>query len=239
MAAAVATAYLRGDTGHAALAIAMAAWLLLLLVRQKWLLLIAPLAVCAALLALWESGTPLPVSRLEARLALWRDGFAYGVGPSDLLRVREIAGSHLPAGWGHGQVPWLGLGAAPAHASVPLQMMSDYASAASTATWGVSGVLMALAGCAIFLCLGVSALQKAGSPHVSREQAFTSALAGWLCLAVATRSAVSWAGTAGVLPLTGVPLVPLSYAPISTAAALMYAVAAYAAISQADEGARS
>jgi len=220
IAIAAVVAKINGDTGHAAMAVAMALLLSLYIGQGR---LIALTYAVTAVIVFWAytHSMEIPTSRFEERIAVWA-GAKSLIGPDDLFRVREIATSGLPWGWGYGQTPWQGFGA---FTGAPLQLQSDYTAPALMAVLGWAGLVIALLVPASFACLGIAQLRKSTGP-ASRSSIFVLAFSGWGCIAVAVRSLVSIAGSFGLLPLTGVPIAPLSFGPVAAAAALTYAMLA-------------
>jgi cell division protein FtsW (lipid II flippase) len=126
-------------------------------------------------------------------------------------------------GWGIGYVPWLGLPGARAADGLPLQAPSDYAFTIAQAIWGWTGAwsLMSVAAL-IFLTSAWRGCRIALGDGSSFMHRFIAAIGALGCIAVLAKALLSVAGTTRLLPLTGVPIALLSYAPAAMWAGLGY-----------------
>jgi cell division protein FtsW (lipid II flippase) len=119
-----------------------------------------------------------------------------------------------PEGFGMGEVPWCGFGAAAACAGVPAQIQSDYTFTAMVGAFGWTAAWALTIGCAAWLYAlirrhgsatrGEPRLVRIGGRMGNDDQAFVS----WLCVAwvvlALCQLAVTVAGNLAVIPLTGV-----------------------------------
>lgn len=238
LAAAVGGALLRGDFGHALVATVMAAGFLLMFAAPalRAALAAALLAVAAVLVAAVLHGAwPAPAAEAIAHLpAHAQDRFAAMVSPyaadsSDLARVRWLMDSAGPEGWGIGRVPWQGLLPGGRQDTLPLQGPSDYALGLAAAVWGGAGA--AVVGAAALALLLGAAWRAAGvalAPATPAPVRWLASIGLFGCLAAGVRAALSFAGTLGLAPLTGLPVALLGYGPVASIAALGYLVLALA-----------
>ncbi|MBL8331038.1 MAG: FtsW/RodA/SpoVE family cell cycle protein [Rubrivivax sp.] len=230
--AGLAGSVLRGDLGHALVALALALAFLVLMGGRAtrlglWLALVLGLALLAS--SLWQGHAVAPLAWLTERLpphaqdrmlALFEP---FTASASDLARVRWLMASAGAEGWGPGYVPWQGLAPGAAHQGLPLQGPSDYVLALAVAQWGAwGGVALVAAPLLLLAASGAAGLHTALRPGQGMGVRFLAALGAWGCLMMAFKVLLSLGGVAGVLPLTGLPVALLGYGPVTHAAALFY-----------------
>jgi cell division protein FtsW (lipid II flippase) len=229
---AVTASLLRGDLGHALVAISLAACFAWLFGWRwlRWAVAGAGLLFVALMGHYLISGVLTgPLGWLVARLPPHaQDRFSAMVDPlhaasSDLARTHWLMDSAGAGGWGHGYVPWQGLAAAQVQEGLPLQGPSDYVLALVVAIWGQAAGL-ALMGLVLLLFggAGMLALRTALRSAMPLAIRWLSAVGGFGCLVMAAKVVLSVGGVSGVLPLTGLPVALLGYGPTTHLAALLY-----------------
>lgn len=228
----VGLALMRGDLGHAIVAIVLVAawaWLFGGVMLRSVLLLLALVLVLSLLISLVAGAPEGPLAWLlqhlpphgQQRFEAMFDPF--GADSSDLARIRWLAGSAGLDGWGLGYVPWQGLAPGQPHATLPLQGPSDYLPALLMALWGrAGGAVLLLVVMGLFAAASWRGLHLALRPGIDVALRLLSATGGFGCLVMASKALLSVAGVTGVLPLTGVPVALIGYGPVTQAAALMY-----------------
>lgn len=232
LAAALGASVLRGDLGHALVALLLAA-IYLWLFGNRWAraaVLAGAAGALGTLVGCLQAGRLVgPLAWLEARLPehaqerllAMVDPFSAAV--SDLARVRWLMASAGSAGWQPGLVPWQGIQTGGAQLGLPLQGPSDYVFALLCAEWGLAGALawFALA-FAVFGGAAWFALRAALRPGVAAALRWLAALGGLGCCVMLAKLALSFGGVSGLLPLTGLPVALLGYGPSGNFAALLY-----------------
>lgn len=229
---AVGGALVRGDLGHALLALMLAAsfsWLFgWTWLRATWSALVtAALGALALCLAAGRLEGPMAwlvrvlPAHAQERFAAMFDPFS--ATSSDLARTHWLMDSAGASGWGLGYAPWQGLAEGRVQDGLPLQGPSDYVLALSVALWGqVGGVLLMAVVLAVFslaAAIGLRTALRAAMPPAVR---WLAALGGFGCMVMALKLLLSMGGVAGVLPLTGLPVALLGYGPVTHLAVLAY-----------------
>ncbi len=229
---AVGGALLRGDLGHALVALALAACFVWLFggVWLRWSLVAAVAAGVAALAACQMAGglvgplawlTPHLPAHAQDRMYAMFDPFQADA--SDMARIHWLIRSAGDAGWGVGYVPWQGLAPVRTQDGLPLQGPSDYVLALSSALWGqTGGLLPMLAVLVVFVgaaAIGLRTALRTAMPLAVRWLAAVGALG---CVMMAVKVVLSVGGVTGVLPLTGLPVSLLGYGPVTHLAAMLY-----------------
>jgi len=232
LALAVGGSMLRGDLGHALVAMLLAAcfaWLF----GWRWLRValmvgaVGALTFLAVCLMAGELVGPLGwlvqwlPPHAQDRIDAMFDPFH--AGSSDLARVRWLMQSAGFSGWGLGYAPWQGIAPVGLQEGLPLQGPSDYVLALSTTLWGRAGgmMLMALV-LAVFTAAAILGLRTAFRAAMPLAVRWLAAVGGLGCLVIAAKVVLSVGGVAGVLPLTGLPVGLLGYGPVTHLAALSY-----------------
>lgn len=232
LACAMGGALLRGDLGHALVALMLAcvfAWMfgdgwLRWLVAAGVLTGVLALGACLAagelvgpLTGLTEHLPPHAQDRMRATFN------PFEAAASDLARVRWLMDSAGVGGWGAGYVPWQGLALARLQDGLPLQGPSDYVLALVSALWGrAGGLALITAVLALFVGAGALGLRTALRPAMPSAVRWLAAVGGFGCLVMAFKVTLSVGGVAGVLPLTGLPVALIGYGPVTHLMALLY-----------------
>lgn len=233
VAAAVFGAMARGDLGHAGVALALFCTFLLLFLRPVGMSLLLLSLLCGIGLLVDYPGNPASplthvVTGLEQvaphaadRFLVLKDPFNHG--PSDLARLGWLQAISGTEGWGVGYVPWPGLPGARTADGIPLQAPSDYIFTIAQAIWGWNGAwsLVAMAAL-VFLVTAWQGFRIALGDGNTFRRRFVGAIGALGCLAVLVKTILSFAGTLGLLPLTGVPIALLSYGTGAMWAGLAY-----------------
>lgn len=235
-------AVVRGDLGHALVACGVG-FAFVMLFGARWLRWLGMSLV--ALLLIWvaasvhagEAQPPLQAAlahlpaHAQERIQAWFSVFASA--SSDLARVRWLAASGSPQGWGLGGVPWQGLTPGGSAHAMPLQGPSDYVAALLAAVWGPAGAAAAVGALMTLLIVtGGLAMRQATLAHRPAVARFSAALGGLGCLVMAFKVLISVSGVVGLLPLTGVPVSLLGYGSATLLATCLYLGLAIASLVQ-------
>jgi len=228
-------ALLRGDLGHALLALALGALFVAIFggyVLRIVLLLAGALALVALIayqttlqpLAGWlqHAVDALPPHAQDRFLAML-DPFT--VSTSDLARTRWLIDSAENAGWGWGNVPWQGIDRQDAGSALPLQAPSDYALSLLAAEVGLPSAVALLLGLVLMLLwCAWRGLRTALSADATIGTRWVAAVGAYGCTAIALKAVLSACGVLGTLPLTGLPVAFIGYGPVNTWASLIYVI---------------
>lgn len=224
---------LRGDLGHALVALLFAGVFFGLFGSRwmRWAVAAGAALGVSALAASLLQQTPVgPVAwvmdhllppHAQDRVQALFDPFHADA--SDLARVRWLLASAGTLGWGPGYVPWQGLAPARVHDGLPLQGPSDYVLALVGALWGRWGGLAMLgATLATFVGAAVVGLRTALRPGLAPPLRLLAGIGGFGCAVMALKAVLSVGGAAGLLPLTGLPVALVGYGPVTQGAAWAY-----------------
>lgn len=224
---------LRGDLGHALVALLFAA-VFFGLFGSRWMrwAVVAGAALAVSVLAAsllqqapigplaWVVDHLLPPHAQERVQALFDP---FHADASDLARVRWLLASAGTLGWGPGYVPWQGLAPARVHDGLPLQGPSDYVLALVGALWGRWGGLAVLgATLATFVGAAAIGLRTALRPGLLPPLRLLAGIGGFGCAVMALKAVLSVGGAAALLPLTGLPVALIGYGPVTQGAAWAY-----------------
>ncbi|MES2946267.1 MAG: FtsW/RodA/SpoVE family cell cycle protein, partial [Pseudomonadota bacterium] len=229
---AVAGSVLRGDLGHALVALLLAACFAWLFgwTWMRWGVLVCTATAFAALLVCLVAGKLTgPLAWLAKVLPPHAQDRIYAMfdpmhaGSSDMARIRWLIDSAGLPGWGMAYAPWQGLAARRVQDGLPLQGPSDYVMALTSTLWGQAGglAIMALV-LLVFTIAAFTGLRTALRPAMPMAVRWLAALGGFGCVVMAAKVVLSVGGVTGVLPLTGLPVSLLGYGPVTHLAALMY-----------------
>lgn len=140
-----------------------------------------------------------------------------------LIHKASQAGSQ-GAGFSPGNVPWTGLPGSNKTFALPLPAISDLAFVLPAAIGGFAYALGIVAAVAAVLVIIIwRGYERAVGNQVRVGERFIAALGAFGLLVSLMRLMLSIGGTLQVIPLTGVPIVFLSHAPVATAMAMAFA----------------